>query len=113
MNARDILRSQAKKEYKKLAKDVPKSKRMPFAQFFKNYMKIKLDSKEGMDIQLPENAEDFDFSEMIGVNNLDSDVEIKPVIDDDDSEPVDYVNETGDVVEDIGEAKVIEEDENK
>lgn len=67
MNKRDILRKEAKKIYKQQIKDVPKHQRMPFAQFFKNYMKS---LKQKPAIESEGNEEDFDFDDLINMNNL-------------------------------------------
>jgi hypothetical protein len=62
---RRILRAQAKKEYKKIIKGIPKSRRMPFSEVYKVVAESLTDT--GVLLQsVPENPElDSDISDMI------------------------------------------------
>lgn len=64
---RDSLRAAAKKVYKEKTKNIPKKQRIPFAQFFKQFKKSKQLEKEVK----PEVGEDFDFGDMVNVNDVD------------------------------------------
>jgi len=76
---RSLLRQQAKKIYKENTKKIPKRKRILFADFFKQYKKMK-DSDETPELEIPEPAsEDFDFENLVNIS----------AINDDDLEPTD------------------------
>jgi len=67
-NGLNLLREEAKRIYKENSKKVPKSKRIPFSQFFKQY-------KEAKKAQQPQEAakaeqKDFDFGDMVNNNDL-------------------------------------------
>lgn len=63
---RNILRQKAKKAYREAAKGVPKYQRMPFAKFYKEWVKSQVvpDIKE---------EEDFDLEDLINVNDISED----------------------------------------
>jgi len=65
---RDLLRAEAKKIYKEQAKSVPKKSRMPFAQFYKDYKKMKL-NKQQQDTTAVPVVEDFNLEDVINVDN--------------------------------------------
>jgi len=65
---RNIMREEAKKVYKREAKKYPKKQRIPFSQFFKKYkeaMKVKQVQEVG-----PKQEQDFDFNDMVQLNDL-------------------------------------------
>lgn len=64
---RDLFRQEAKKIYKKNIKNVPRARRITFAEFFKQYKKSKATNKETV---VPEITEDFDFGDMVSVNKI-------------------------------------------
>lgn len=67
MKSRAILREKAKKAYKEQIKGVPKKQRVPFAQFFKQFK----DDKAGKaDTQVEAEETDFDFDNIINVNEI-------------------------------------------
>lgn len=68
---RNLLRQKAKKAYKEAGKNVPKNQRMPFSQFFKQYIK----SHKHADEDTPETQEDFDLEDLISVNDITDDDE--------------------------------------
>lgn len=72
---RNILRQKAKKLYKEKSKGVEKKFRMPFAQFFKEFMKSLHSHSE--EIMVPNaDTEDFDFEDLVNVSEIDdNDVE--------------------------------------
>lgn len=83
--SREVLRRKAKKAYKENTKNIPKRKRIPFSQFFKQYKNIKNDN-QSPNVEMPEpGSEDFDFENLINIseisdenlNLLESDAEIK------------------------------------
>ena len=65
---RDILRAEAKKIYKEQTKSVPKKSRMPFAQFYKDFKKMKLNKQKQDTTAIPV-AEDFNLEEIVNVDN--------------------------------------------
>lgn len=71
---RDALRREAKKLYKEQTKGVPKKQRIPFAQFFKQYKRLR-SGKIEQDV-VPD--EDFNFEDLVNVNEIsDDDVEVE------------------------------------
>jgi len=78
MKSRSMLRAAAKKAYKEqIKKDrTPKNRRMPFSQYFKQYLKIQESLKANKNADIESDTEDFDFEEMINVEEIsDEDVE--------------------------------------
>lgn len=75
MKSRSILRAAAKKTYKEQIKKngTPKNRRMPFSQFFKQYVKLQQSLKANKDPETEANTEDFDFEEMINVEEISDD----------------------------------------
>ena len=74
--SRDILRSKAKKIYKEQVKSVPKKQRLPFAKFYKQYIKMQRNPEqdEVAAAAAPTPAtEDFDFQDMVNVNAVSDD----------------------------------------
>lgn len=70
---RSILRTKAKKLYKEQIKSVPKNQRISFAEFFKRYKGMKSVSTNEPEVT----GEDFDFEDMINVNEIsDGEVEV-------------------------------------
>lgn len=69
--SRSLLRAEAKKLYKEQVKGIPKRQRLPFSQFFKNYLKVK--SGKVPENELPDVPEDFDFEDMVNVNMISDD----------------------------------------
>ncbi len=68
---REMLRREAKKVYKENTKNIPKRNRIPFAQFFKQFMKMR-NTDQTPEIEVPDtNPEDFDFENFINVNQID------------------------------------------
>lgn len=65
---RDLLRAEAKKLYKEQVKNVPKKSRMPFAQFYKELKKIKLNKQQQETTAVPV-VEDFDLENVVNVDN--------------------------------------------
>ncbi len=63
---RDLLRAEAKRIYKEQVKGVPKRSRMPFAQFYKDFKKMKLNKQDTSAVPV---AEDFNLEEMVNVDN--------------------------------------------
>lgn len=68
---RNILRQKAKKAYREAAKTVPKKQRMPFALFYKNFMKAM--AKDGTEVA--ESKEDFNLEDLININDINEDEE--------------------------------------
>lgn len=80
MSNRKMLRETAKKIYKEQikAQNIPKSRRIPFSQFFKQFLKQQQSLKDSVveETQVAEDNEDFDFENMVNVNEItDDDVE--------------------------------------
>ena len=78
--SRDILRSQAKKIYKEQAKSVPKRQRLPFAKFYKQFVKMQRNPVEQDEVAAAaptSTTEDFDFQDMVNVNAV-SDDKLEP-----------------------------------
>jgi hypothetical protein len=71
---RDILRREAKAVYKEKTKNIPRSKRIPFSKFFKEYINSK--KKQDTLIPQPQEIDDFNFDDFINVNEIsDEDLE--------------------------------------
>lgn len=71
--AKNILKKKAREEWKKKIKDdkISKRYRMPFSQFFKEYVK---NNGAGLSVVASEGGqEDFSFEDYITVNDVDSD----------------------------------------
>jgi len=73
MKSRNLLRKEAKRIYKEQTKGVPKYKRIPFSEFFKQFKKSK--SNSAINEQIKEVEEDFDFENFVNINNIDEDIE--------------------------------------
>lgn len=75
---RGMLRRQAKKIYKENVKNVPKSKRISFAEFFKKYRNMKNNPNQTPNIEAPEpDVEDFDFEDLVNISEInDDDLEV-------------------------------------
>lgn len=66
---KQILKNEAKKIYKENTKNIPKKKRLPFSEFFKQYRKMKSQEAEQKQVVQPEaGAEDFNFDDMVNIN---------------------------------------------
>lgn len=82
MKSRDMLRIEAKKIYKEQvkARGVPKKQRIPFSQFFKQYVEIYKKQHAAQKEQaapVVSGDEDFNFEDMVSMNEIsDEDVEI-------------------------------------
>ena len=72
MKDRATLRREAKKLYKEQTKGISKKQRLPFAQFFKQYRDIKLGKTDVPEPEI-EAEEDFDFDNIINVNEISDD----------------------------------------
>lgn len=83
MSNRKMVREAAKKLYKEQIKkqDIPKNRRMTFSQFFKQYLEMRKNQSQQPveDVQeVVEDNEDFDFENMVSVNEItDEDVEVQ------------------------------------
>lgn len=78
---RDALRRKAKKAYKEATKDIPKRRRIPFSQYFKEFKNSK--TQDQIISSIPDNeAEDFDFEDFINVNEI-SDDDLEDTVDKD------------------------------
>lgn len=84
---RAALRAEAKRLYKEQIKGVPKRQRLPFSEFFKRYRDMKFNKTDEPQLQESEEllntdiVEDFDFENIINVNEIDdNDVETSPTI---------------------------------
>ena len=76
MGSRDGLRSVAKKIYKEQIKKqgIPKKQRMPFSAFYKQFVKQhKAMKNQTTEEAKPNTDEDFDFSDMVNVNEITDD----------------------------------------
>lgn len=71
MSKRSVLRVEAKKLYKEQTKGIPKRQRISFADFFKQYKGLKTKNDDSNEINTMN--EDFDFTDLINVNEIDSD----------------------------------------
>lgn len=70
---RETLRNEAKKVYKEKTKSIPKRNRIPFSQFFKQFKKTR-NPEQTSEVEVPEtNQEDFDFEDIVNVNQIDDD----------------------------------------
>lgn len=70
---REALRRAAKKVYKENVKDIPKRKRVPFSEFFKQY-KTSKKTNEVPDVEMLEpESEDFDFENLVNVSEINDD----------------------------------------
>ena len=78
MNKRDILRKKAKELYKQQAKGIPKKYRIPFADFFKTYVETIKNPKDTLGDDPAEDNEDFNFDELINMNELSDDDVLTP-----------------------------------
>ena len=66
--SREALRRKAKKVYKENTKNVPRGRRIPFAQFFKQY-KAEQQALSSPIVEEPD-QEDFDFDSLVSVNDV-------------------------------------------
>jgi len=72
---REALRRKAKKAYKENVKNIPRGKRIPFAQFFKQYRST-LGANNIAETEVSENhSEDFDFEDLVNISEIDDDLE--------------------------------------
>lgn len=80
MKNRSKLRAEAKKIYKEQvkARGIPKRQRIPFSQFFKQYLELQKKQKQVQEPEAPvETNEDFDFENMVNMNEIsDEDIEV-------------------------------------
>jgi len=71
---RNLLRAEAKRIYKEKTKGVPKRKRIPFDQFFKQFRELRTKavakSNEVVEPTITE-PEDFNFDDFVSVNIID------------------------------------------
>lgn len=74
MNERKMLRQEAKRIYKEKTKGVPAKNRIPFAEFFKRYKAAK-QVKEPVEEPKEPETEDFEFEDLINVNDISEDDE--------------------------------------
>lgn len=76
---REALRREAKKIYKEQTKNIPKRNRMPFAQFFKQFKKMR-NQPVTPDVETPDlENEDFNFEDLVNVNEIDDDNVIETI----------------------------------
>jgi hypothetical protein len=73
---KQVLKNEARKVYEVNARKVPKRNRIPFSQFFKQYLKMKKQEQNPVPVEeqqqrLPDALEDFNFNEMVNVNQVD------------------------------------------
>lgn len=73
MNARTLLRQEAKKVYKEQTKNVPKRQRIPFSEFFKQFKKLKGSPGTSFDNGEDSVVEDFDFENLVNINEISDD----------------------------------------
>jgi hypothetical protein len=75
MKKRTALRAEAKKLYKEQIKGIPKRQRLPFAKFFKQYKALKLNetNKDKTEESAITEDTDFDFDNIINVNEISDD----------------------------------------
>jgi len=66
MNSRSVKRAEAKRLYKEQTKGIPKSQRITFAVFYKNYQKIIRQEK----VEEIDTPEDFNFDDMVNINTI-------------------------------------------
>ena len=79
---REALRRKAKKIYKENTKGIPKRKRIPFSQFFKQYRKMQ-NPDQTPDVEMPEpDTEDFDFENLVNISEINDD-DLEPTETDD------------------------------
>lgn len=89
---RAAFRKEAKKLYKEKNKGVPKKQRLPFSDFFKQYKDMKSGKIDESQLSGSEDSElnseeDFDFENIINVNEInDDDVETSEIIVKDESQ---------------------------
>ena len=77
---RAALRKEAKRLYKEQVKNIPKKQRLSFSKFFKQYKNVKAGKVED-DLSLEVEESDFDFENMININEIsDDDIEAPQVI---------------------------------
>lgn len=57
-----LKRNRLREEAKKIYKDIPKKQRMPFPEFYKRFKLVKQSEVK--------QEEDFDFEDMVNVNDL-------------------------------------------
>ena len=82
MKNRSALRAEAKRLYKEQIKGIPKRQRLPFAEFFKQYKALKLNktNENEIDESIVTEDTDFDFDNIINVNEIsDDDLEVPEV----------------------------------
>ena len=70
---RDLFRRQAKKIYKEKTKEIPKNKRISFADFFKQYKHKHEHPDHTHTIETPKVEEDFDIGSLVNVNEISDD----------------------------------------
>jgi len=75
MKNRSALRAEAKKLYKEQIKGIPKRQRLPFPEFFKQYKALKLGKTNNDQVEEQAVVEDtdFDFDNIINVNEISDD----------------------------------------
>ena len=69
----NLSREEAKRIYKENAKKVPKSKRMPFSEFYKQFKSAKKAQQSQPVVETEQ--KDFNFDEMVNKNDLNEVVE--------------------------------------
>lgn len=70
---REALRRRAKKIYKENVKNIPKRKRVPFSEFFKQF-RSSPNLNDTPELELPEaESEDFDFENLVNVSEINDD----------------------------------------
>lgn len=93
MSNRSMIRAEAKKLYKEQTKGVPKRQRIPFSEFYKNYIKLKSGKAS---TELPTDLledDDFNFDDMVNVNMI-SDDDLEAVDEEETEENVDKSSDT-------------------
>ena len=69
MGSREALRREAQRIYKENVKKIPKRNRIPFAEFFKQFKKMKTQQHAAPVAAPTPETEDFDFNEMVNLND--------------------------------------------
>lgn len=72
--SRNVLKTQARKIYKRKVKDIPKKDRLPFGSFFKQFLEIVSSQKtSNLKNEEIEVVEDFNFEDLVNVNEVSDD----------------------------------------